>query len=174
MKVQSRIIFSVREWRSSAESLLSSDMMLNFPPEQFFWIFIWLHKRDKIVEKDGRTRYVFWASVWSFVPYRNLGGTAVYSSLVGVFLQGIFYFIGNCAIVNPDWERWRLFFYAQGHVRKLAALLHVPRAASSGEGRSPTLKIFCPHFYPIFRWFYMLLRVFFLWFFCLHDFLVPF
>ena len=30
------------------------------------------------------------------------------------------------------------FFNAQGHVRKLAALLHVPRAASSGEGRSPT------------------------------------
>ena len=30
------------------------------------------------------------------------------------------------------------FIYAQGHVRKLAALLHVPRAASSGEGRSPT------------------------------------
>ena len=34
MKVQSRAIFSCREWRSSAESLLSSDIVLNFPPEQ--------------------------------------------------------------------------------------------------------------------------------------------
>ena len=29
-------------------------------------------------------------------------------------------------------------FYAQGRVRKLAASLHAPRAASSGEGHSPT------------------------------------
>ena len=28
------------------------------------------------------------------------------------------------------------FIYAQGHVRKLAALLHVPRAASRGRGSS--------------------------------------
>jgi len=36
MKVLGSVIFSVREWRSSAESLPSSDMMSNFPLEQLF------------------------------------------------------------------------------------------------------------------------------------------
>lgn len=36
MKVQSRVLFSARERRSSAGSLPSSDKILNFPPEQLF------------------------------------------------------------------------------------------------------------------------------------------
>lgn len=40
MKVLGSVIFSVREWRSSAENLPSSDMMSNFPLEQLFWSFV--------------------------------------------------------------------------------------------------------------------------------------
>ena len=115
---RSSVIFSVRDWRSSAESLLSSDMMSNFPPEQLFWSAVSQHCRrsrsDTLrllsvydMRQTGRTVLSVYCG--------NMGGTAVFRPLQrDIFYRGFFMHTGvQRQIVSKSW-RTLIHFYWKG------------------------------------------------------------